>query len=177
MSEGEARAEGLAAVILRPMRPDDWPAVRAIFEEGIESGNATFETSAPAWDDWDASHLRVGRLVAVESGGVVGWVALAPTSRREVYRGVVELSVYVAAGARGRGAGRALVDAAIDASERAGVWTLHTGVFPENRASVALFRRCGFRVVGVFERVGLMGERWRDVLVLERRGAAAVAPR
>jgi L-amino acid N-acyltransferase YncA len=151
------------------MRDEDWPAVTTIFEEGIATHLATFETAAPSRSEWDAAHLAAHRLVAEEDGDVVGWAALGPYSTRACYQGVAEVSVYVAARARGRGVGRALLEALVAASERNGIWTLQAGVFPENRASLALHRRCGFRVVGVRERIGKLDGAWRDVVLLERR--------
>jgi len=151
------------------MTEQDWPAVKAIYEDGIATGVATFETEAPSWEDWDEGHLDAHRLVADDNGEVLGWAALAPTSKRRVYAGVVEESVYVAERARGRGLGRALLDELVDGAERDGIWTLQAGVFPENTASVALHRRCGFRVVGVRERIGRLGDAWRDVVLMERR--------
>ena len=141
--------------------------MRTIFEEGIATGQATFETVAPSWEAWDGAH-SLG-LVAEEDGEVLGWAALSPYSPRPAYSGVAEESVYVAARARGRGVGRALLKALVDRSERAGIWTLQAGVFPENRASVTLHLGCGFRVVGVRERIGRLNGEWRDVLLLERR--------
>jgi L-amino acid N-acyltransferase YncA len=155
-------------VVIRELEARDWPAVRSIFEEGIATGQATFETEAPSWEAWDGAHS--GGLVADEDGEVVGWAALSPYSPRAVYAGVAEESVYVAARARGRGMGRTLLQALIERSERAGVWTLLAGIFPENRTSVTLHLGCGFRVVGVHERLGRMNNgEWRDVLLLERR--------
>ena len=151
------------------MLPADWDAVRAIFLEGIATGQATFEREAPPWEHWDAAHLSSGRLVAVRDGAVIGWAALSGVSDRCVYAGVAEVSVYVAEAARGEGAGRALLGALVRVSEAAGIWTLQAGIFPENSASLALHARCGFRVVGRRERLGQMAERWRDVLLLERR--------
>jgi phosphinothricin acetyltransferase len=153
------------------MRTEDWPAAKAIFEEGIATGDATFETEAPSWEAWDASHLPDHRLVADEDGRVVGWTALSGYSDRCCYRGVAEVSVYVAEAARGRGVGRALLARAVSDSEQDGIWTLQAGIFPENAASVALHERCGFRVVGTRERLGQLNGRWRDVLLLERRSA------
>jgi L-amino acid N-acyltransferase YncA len=153
--------------LIRDLDPKDWPAVRTIFEEGIATGQATFETEAPSWEDWDGAHSM--RLVAEEGGEVVGWAALAPYSARACYAGVAEESVYVAARARGGGVGRALLTALVDRSEQAGIWTLQAGVFPENRASVTLHLGCGFRLVGVLERIGRLNGEWRDVLLLERR--------
>lgn len=154
------------------MVAEDWPAVRRIYAEGIATGDATFETSPPQWDAWDAKHLPHARLVAVSEGDIVGWAALSGVSDRCVYAGVAEVSVYVAASARGRGAGGRLLAALIAASEQAGIWTLQAGVFPENAASVAIHVRSGFRIVGQRERLGQLAGRWRDVLLLERRSRA-----
>jgi phosphinothricin acetyltransferase len=152
------------------MRPDDWPAVSAIYEEGIATGNATFQPAAPAWDEWDRNHRTDCRLVgADESGVIIGWAALTPVSGRCVYTGVAEVSVYVAAVARGNGVGRKLLRSLVETSEAAGVWTLQAGIFPENAASLAVHHGCGFRTVGRRERIGKMNDRWRDVLLLERR--------
>ncbi len=153
---------------VRDLVAADWPAVRAIYEEGIASGDATFETEAPSWESWDAAHPDV-RLVAERDGAVVGWAALSPSSGRCVYRGVAEVSVYVGETARGTGVGRALLDELVARSEAAGYWTLTAGIFPENVASLRLHRACGFRDVGVRERLGEMGRTWRDVVFLERR--------
>jgi L-amino acid N-acyltransferase YncA len=155
------------------MRTEDWPAVSAIYERGIAGRQATFETEAPDWDAWDRSHLRDCRLVAVEDERVVGWAALATVSRRECYRGVVENSIYVDSAAQRRGIGRALLERLVADAERAGIWTIQTGVFPENEASVALHLACGFRVVGTRERLAQLDGEWRDVLFLERRSKEA----
>jgi len=152
-----------------PMAAADWPAVRAIYLEGIATGNATFETEAPSWERWDAAHLPHCRLAAREAGAMLGWAAISAVSSRCVYRGVAEVSVYVAERARGRGVGRALLEALVRESERQGIWTLQAGIFPENEASLELHRRCGFRVVGRRERIGELAGQWRDVLLLERR--------
>ena len=157
---------------IEEMREEDWPAVSRIYAEGIATGQATFEEHVPAWENWDAEHLRKCRLVARRDGAVVAWAALAPVSRRHVYRGVAEVSMYVAAAERGSGVGRMLGQALVDASERAGIWTLEGWIFPENEASLALVESFGCRVVGVRERLGRMGDRWRDVLLVERRSAA-----
>jgi len=154
---------------LRIMLSRDWPEVRAIYEQGIATGDATFQSTAPAWEEWDAALLRECRLVAIRADAVIGWAALSPVSSRCVYAGVAEVSVYVAARERGAGVGRQLLEGLIDGSERQGMWTLQAGIFPENTASVALHERCGFRVVGHRERLGQMNGRWRDVLLLERR--------
>jgi phosphinothricin acetyltransferase len=158
-----------ARIGIRALRPDDWPEVARIYEEGIATGHATFGTTVPSWPDWDAVHLPAHRLVGVLDGQVVGWAALSPVSQRCVYAGVAEHSIYVAAEARGRGVGRELLAALVASSERGGIWTLESGVFPENQASIALHRALGFRVVGVRERLGRLDGVWRDVLLLERR--------
>jgi len=155
------------------MTPKDWAEVRAIYLEGIATGDATFETEAPPWERWDATHRSGERFVAWEGGAILGWAALSAVSDRCVYGGVAEVSVYVAAAARGKGVGAALLQQLIEASEGAGVWTLQAGVFPENRASVALHERLGFRQVGRRERLGKMSGVWRDVLLLERRSVRA----
>jgi L-amino acid N-acyltransferase YncA len=158
---------------IAPLTPADWECVRAIYVEGIATGDATFETEAPCWERWNASHLGACRLVAREGEAVLGWAALSPVSSRCVYGGVAEVSVYVAAASRGRGVGRALMEALVAASEQEGIWTLQAGVFPENAGSLAVLESAGFRRVGVRERLGKMGDRWRDVLLLERRSRAA----
>jgi L-amino acid N-acyltransferase YncA len=162
-----------SAIRIEPMREGDWAAVRAIFVQGIETGLATFEHRAPEWRAWDAAHRPDCRLVARDaSGAVLGWVALGRYSSRDVYAGVAEVSVYVADGARGRGVGAALLEALIEASEAAGIWTLQAGIFLDNPASLALHRRLGFRRVGVRERIGRdVTGRWRDVVLLERRSS------
>ena len=158
---------------LNPMTPDDWEAVRAIYREGIATGDATFETDAPAWPEWDAKHLTHCRFVArahgPRAGEVLGWAALSPVSTRPVYRGVAEVSIYIAERARARGIGRLLLDTLIAESERHDIWTLQAGIFPENAASMELHKRAGFREVGVRERIGFMNGRWRDTILLERR--------
>lgn len=155
--------------MIRAMTEADWPAVARIYGEGIETGNATFETDVPDWPGWDASHHGPCRLVFEEGGEVLAWAALSPVSRRPVYRGVAEVSIYIAPGARGRGIGAELLGALIEASEEEGFWTLQTSIFPENEASVALHTRFGFRVVGTRERIGSHHGRWRDTVLLERR--------
>jgi phosphinothricin acetyltransferase len=151
------------------MRQRDWPAVAAIYDEGIATGDATFETSAPSWAEWDGAHHREHRLVAASGNAIVGWAALAPVSGHCVYAGVAEDSVYVAASARGTGVGRALLRELVAGAERAGIWTIEAGIFPENRASLRLHYTCGFRTVGPRERLGKLDGVWRDVLLLERR--------
>jgi phosphinothricin acetyltransferase len=156
--------------VIRELRADDWPAVRTIYEQGIRGGNATFETEPPSWERWDAAHPEL-RLVAERDGSVVGWAALSPASARHCYRGVGDVSVYVAEEARGAGLGRELLHRLVERSEEAGYWTLTAGVFPENEASLRLHTACGFREVGVRERLGRLNGVWRDVVLLERRSA------
>lgn len=155
------------------MRADDWLQVRAIYREGIATGNATFEQTAPDWEQWDSGHLQNPRLVACVDGGVVGWAALSRVSGRCVYGGVAEVSIYVAERARGHGTGSKLLGRLIEESEAAGLWTLQAGIFPENAPSIALHKAAGFRIVGTRERLGRMNGRWRDVVLMERRSAVA----
>ncbi len=160
--------------VLDDMRSSDWDQVCRVYGEGIATGHATFEAGAPAWEEWDARHLPRPRLVARAGDCVVGWAALSPVSGRCVYTGVAEISLYVGATYRGQGVGSALLAALIDASEKAGIWTLQGGIFPENAASLALVKKHGFREVGNREHLGRMtyGERagtWRDVVLVERR--------
>jgi len=159
-------------VTIDAMSPEDWPAVRAVFVEGIAAGNATFETEAPEWEVWDTAHLPAPRLVARAEGVVVGWAALSPVSRRRCYAGVAEVSIYLAESARGRGVGRALLDALVAASEAAGIWTLQAVVFPGNPASIRLNEACGFRLVGRRERIARLRGEWLDTLLFERRSPA-----
>ncbi|MCP9484650.1 MAG: GNAT family N-acetyltransferase [Gaiellaceae bacterium MAG52_C11] len=154
---------------IEPLREADWPAVVAIFAEGIATRLATFETAAPTWQAWDAGHLAEHRFVASDETGVVAWAALSPYSHRPAYAGVAEVSVYVAAGARGQRVGRALLAALVESARTGGLWTLQAGIFPENEASLALHRSLGFREVGVRERIGRLGGTWRDVVLLELR--------
>jgi L-amino acid N-acyltransferase YncA len=159
----------IATTVVRPMRDEDWPRVRAIYLEGIATGNATFETEAPSFERWSNSHLPEHRFVALRGEDVVGWAALSPVSDRCAYAGVAEVSVYVAQHARGEHVGRKLLETVTASADSAGIWTIQTGIFPENVASVQLHLRCGFRVVGTRERLGQLQGRWRDVLLLERR--------
>jgi phosphinothricin acetyltransferase len=154
---------------IRALTQDHWPAVEAIYAEGIATRQATFETATPTWEEFDAGRLPEHRLVAVLDDAVVGWAALSPTSRRACYAGVVEHSVYVAEAARGRGVGRALLEALVSSADAGGVWTMQTSIFPENEASLALHEKVGFRVVGRRERIAQLGGVWRDTLLLERR--------
>ena len=154
---------------LRPLSEDDWPAVAEIYWDGMRSGLATFETEVPSWEVWDAAHPADFRLVAEVEGEVVGWAALSPVSTRHCYAGVVENSVYVAEQARGLGIGRMLLEQLIKQARLGGIWTIQTAIFPENRASLVLHERCGFRVVGTRERIAKRDGNWRDTVFLERR--------
>lgn len=155
--------------IVAQMIPDDWESVRRVYEEGIATGHASFDTEVPDWDAWDRSHLEACRLVARVEGEIAGWAALSPVSSRCVHSGVAEVSLYVGSGFRGRGIGKALMAELVDASERTGIWTLQGGVFPENAASIALQKAFGFREVGRQERLGRLNGVWRDVVLMERR--------
>ena len=155
------------------MLSEDWSQVRQIYIEGIATGNATFEAEAPSWEKWDSGHLKNCRFVAYSSNEILGWAALSPVSSRRVYAGVAEVSVYIATAAQGKGIGRALLSALIESAEAQGIWTLQAGIFPENVASVHLHKALGFREVGRREKIGKMGDRWRDVMLLERRSKVA----
>ena len=155
--------------VIEPMTTEDWEQVRDIYEEGIRSGNATFETSAPDWEKWDQAHLPFGRLVARSQGAVVGWAALSPVSARKAYAGVAESSIYVSVRAQGKGVGTALQQELTRQSEAHGIWTLQGVVFAENTASLALLKKSGFREVGRRERISQLDGRWRDTILLERR--------
>jgi len=157
------------SVELRALTEDDWTAVAEIYWDGIRDGLATFETEVPSWETWNAAHLADHRVVAERLGEVVGWAALSPASARRCYAGVAENSVYVAREARGLGIGRRLLEALIATAEAAGIWTIQTSIFPENRASLALHERCGFRVVGSRERIAKRDGIWRDTVFLELR--------
>ena len=160
--------------------PSDWEQVRAIYLMGIASGQATFETEAPTWEEWDASHIQKCRLVARLQDKIVGWAALSPVSRRRAYAGVAEVSIYVHIDYRGQGVGKHLLKAIIEASEGHGIWTLQSSTFPENEASLALQKRCGFRRIGMRERIAKHHGVWRDTILMERRspvvGNTDIAP-
>ena len=156
-------------VIIDQLRASDWEQVRAIYLEGIRSGHSTFETDAPSWERWDEGHLQFARFVMRDGETALGWAALSPVSKRDVYRGVAEVTVYVSENARGQGIGRALLEALIDESLKNGIWTLQASIFPENAASVQLHLRCGFREVGRRERIAMLNGVWRDTLLFERR--------
>ena len=151
------------------LTPDHWPQLVAIYQEGIAAGNATFEAQVPTWEAWDAGHFTHSRLVARQGGKIAGWAALSPVSKRPVYRGVAEVSVYVAAAAQGKGIGTALLGALVASSEASGIWTLQAGIFPENKASLKLHHNHGFRIVGRREKIGQQAGVWRDVILMERR--------
>jgi phosphinothricin acetyltransferase len=160
----------LNGLTIRAMSTADWPEVRTIYEAGIATGDATFETAAPSEEAWDRSHLPNHRLVAHnDDGDIIGWAALSPVSDRCVYGGVAENSIYIHPDAQGCGVGRMLLERLIAGAEAAGIWTLQTGIFPENAASIALHQRCGFRIIGTRERIGQLNGVWRDTLLLERR--------
>ncbi len=151
------------------MLPQHWEAVKTIYEEGIATGNATFQTAAPSWQEWDDSHIKNCRIIATMNNEVLGWAALSPVSSRCVYAGVAEVSIYVAPNARGKNIGSLLLRELINQSEQNGIWTLQSGIFPENKASIALHEKNGFRILGYREKIGRMGSSWRDNISLERR--------
>lgn len=151
------------------MDPSHWEEVARIYEEGIATGNSTFQTTAPSWAEWDSAHTATCRLVALDESKVLGWAALSPVSGRCVYAGVAEVSVYISENARGNGIGKSLLQALITESEKGNYWTLQAGIFPENTASIRLHQQAGFRIIGTRERVGKMHGVWRDSLMLERR--------
>ena len=165
------RRQNQVNFIITPMQPEDWPQVEAIYRQGIATGNATFETESPGWVKWNTSHHQHPRLVVREEDNVVAWAALSAVSARSVYAGVAEVSIYVATAARGRGMGKALLLDLIEQSEMHDIWTLQAGIFPENVGSIALHKSCGFREVGLRERLGKLGMVWRNVVLLERRSS------
>lgn len=152
-----------------PMHPEHWPAVEAIYVQGIATKNATFETESPGWDNWNARHHVHSRFVAINDQQVLGWAALSPVSSRNVYAGVAEASIYVAEVAQGKGIGKALLTALVECSEQNGIWTLQASIFPENTASIALHKSCGFREVGYREKIARLAGIWRNTIILERR--------
>ena len=152
-----------------PLLHQHWPSVKVIYEAGLATGNASFQTSAPTWEEWDSAHLKHSRLVALDGDTITGWAALTPVSSRCVYAGVAEVSVYIDPSSRGQGVGKALLQALISESETNGLWTLQAGIFPENTASLQLHEKCGFRVIGIREKIGQMHGIWRDTVQLERR--------
>jgi len=146
-----------------------WAQVKNIYEQGIATGNATFQTASPSWEEWDSSHVKTSRIVVTENDEVLGWAAITPVSGRCVYAGVGEVSVYVAANAQGRGLGKALLQELIKQSEADGFWTLTAGIFPENKGSLKIHEKAGFKILGIRERIGKMNGKWRDTVLLERR--------
>lgn len=159
-------------IAIKKLQLQHWPEVARIYGQGIATGDATFETEIPTWESWNSSHLAEHRFIATSSGKVVGWVAIAPVSERCVYGGVVESSVYVSAEAQGTGVGTSLLECLIESTERAGIWTIQAGMFPENVGSVRLHQRAGFEIVGRRKRLGKLNGEWRDVLLTERRSDA-----
>ena len=151
------------------IQPEQYPQIAAIYLQGIATGYATFQTEAPSWLDWDKAHLPTCRLAATIDNDIVGWVALSPVSARPVYKGVAEVSIYIAAPHQGKGIGKALLLAAIKESEANGIWTLQSGIFKENTASIHLHQRCGFREIGFREKVGCINGIWKDNVIMERR--------
>lgn len=154
---------------IRPMTEADWNPVLKIYEEGLATGQASFETSAPAWERWNASHHRHSRIVACDEVGVAGWAALSPASARACYAGVAEVSVYVAARCRSQGVGKRLLQEVVASSEKNGIWTLYSSTFPENEESLRMQESCGFRRVGVREKIAMHHGVWRDTVLSERR--------
>jgi len=157
---------------IQNLEPAHYSSVKRIYEEGIATGNATFQTEAPEWDEWNNSHLQHSRLVAIENGELLGWAALTPVSGRCVYAGVAEVSVYVSTKARGKGVGKFLLEKLIEESERNNIWTLQAGVFPENASSLKIHEASGFRKIGLREKIGKMKGIWRDTVLLEKRSKA-----
>ncbi|MFC4559551.1 GNAT family N-acetyltransferase [Virgibacillus kekensis] len=156
-------------IVINKMVKEDWADVRDIFIEGIETRNATFETEAPSWEIWDAGHFEECRLVVREGEKVIGWAALSPISDRSAHRGVAEVSIYLSSLSIGKGLGTELLQKLVECSENKGFWTLQTSIFPENQSSIRLHKKCGFAVVGVRKRLGMLDGEWRDVVILERR--------
>lgn len=155
--------------IIMPLLPNNWQQVKSIYESGIATGMATFETKAPEWEQWNNSHLPFARLVAIENNKVIGWAALSPVSNRCVYGGVAEVSVYIAPDQRGKGVGKKLLQQLITESEANGIWTLQAGIFAENTASAKLHESVGFRLVGYREKIGQLGTEWKNTILMERR--------
>ena len=151
------------------MQPGDWLTVKEIYEQGIATGNATFQQSAPEWTEWDSSHLQHSRIVAKEGDEIIGWAALTPVSGRCVYAGVAEVSVYVSDKARGKGVGKQLLQKLVEESEANDTWTLQAGIFPENLSSIKIHQDCSFKILGTRERIGKMNGTWRDTVLMERR--------
>ena len=155
--------------MIRSFQKSDFPSVKRIYQEGIDTGHATFQTKAKEWEEWDESILQECRLVAVDNDIVIGWAGLSSVSNRCVYTGIAEVTVYVANNAAGKGVGKRLLGKLVSASEQAGYWTLQAGIFPENKSSIAIHEKNGFRILGVREKLGKMGDVWRDIILMERR--------
>lgn len=177
-TDPNSRADRLSRshLLVRPMDASDAVAVLEIYRDGLATGHATFQDTVPSWHEWDRTHLITCRLVVLDGDRLAGWAALSPVSARPVYRGVAEISLYVSAASRGHGVGRALLETLSEAADQAGIWTLQSGIFPENRASLALHDALGFRRVGTRQGLGLMtygpcAGQWRDVIMLERRSS------
>lgn len=156
-------------IVIRAMQKNDWKSVAQIYQEGIDTDIATFETQVPSWEKWDSGHLKICRLVAEHEGEVLAWAALSPVSTREVYAGVAELSIYVAAESKGKGLGSILMSRVIEESEKAGIWTIQSSIFSENTISINLHQKAGFRIVGYRERIAKRNGIWRNTHILERR--------
>ena len=156
-------------LIYRPLTEHDWGEVSDIYQQGIISGNATFETSIPSWQQWDGSHLQHSRIIAILQDQIAGWAALSPVSGRCVYGGVAEVSVYVANMHEGKSIGSNLLTQLVNISEQNGIWTLQSGIFPENKGSIRIHEKNGFRTIGYREKIGKMNGVWRDILLMERR--------
>jgi len=154
---------------IREIKETDYPSVKRIYEDGIASGNATFEKTAPGWEEWNSRKLPYCRLAAIDGDEVAGWAALSETSDRKVYKGICEVSIYVSPALSGKGIGKLLMNALIEGSEKNGVWTLYASIFPENSASIKLHLNCGFREIGRMEKPGCMNGVWRDTVLFERR--------
>ena len=151
------------------LQKEDWTAVKNIYELGIATGIATFETAAPTWEQWDNNHLALGRLVAVSNQAVIGWAALTPISNRCIYQGVAEVSIYIHPDYRGKGIGKLLLKNLVFESEKADIWTLHSAIFRENIGSIALHKKIGFRMIGYREKIGKLNGIWKDNVLMERR--------
>lgn len=149
--------------------PEHWETVKKIYEEGIATGNATFQTTTPTWEEWNQAHISIPRLIAIEKDEIMGWAALTPVSGRCVYAGVAEVSIYIGSHAREKGIGKQLLNQLIVESEKQNIWTLQSGIFPENKASISLHISAGFRLIGSREKIGKMDGIWRDIVLLEKR--------
>ncbi|WP_066035232.1 GNAT family N-acetyltransferase [Flavobacterium anhuiense] len=159
---------------IRKLLAEDWDQVKLIYQKGIDTGNATFQTSAPSWEDWDQSHLASCRIAMQEDSKVIGWAALTPVSSRCVYAGVAEVSVYVDPAHSGKGIGLNLLNELVRQSEAEGIWTLQAGIFPENAASLSIHEKAGFKILGTREKIGKQNGIWRDTILLERRSAVII---